>query len=144
MGEEKTVAEKIVDDLFTNGFHMMAERLVLTSSDGADLGGWSRSGAAGVVAHHLTKLESGPKSEIAGAPVSEVETESVPEERPLSSKEHAAKWPWPQKPTDEQLAEGFEEEWAMYTWARLDPDGPGKQIAKDFWIASRKAKETGR
>lgn len=38
----RCLVEKIVEDLFTNGFGQKAERLVLTSVDGRDLGGWCR------------------------------------------------------------------------------------------------------
>lgn len=39
------LAAKIAEDLFTNGVNEKADRLVLTSEDGRDLGGWSKSAA---------------------------------------------------------------------------------------------------
>jgi len=36
------IAERIVDYLFVNGQGQQAERLVLTSCEGKNLGGWSR------------------------------------------------------------------------------------------------------
>jgi hypothetical protein len=45
-------AEEVLDRLFTNGFGEQAERLVLTSRDGRNLGGWCR----GSVRDHLEML----------------------------------------------------------------------------------------
>ena len=51
------LAAQIAEDLFTNGANEQADRLVLTSKDGRDLGGWSES----ALAHHIHDLlESRP------------------------------------------------------------------------------------
>lgn len=39
------LAERIVDDLFTNGFKESGHRLVITDTDGRNLGGWGRQAA---------------------------------------------------------------------------------------------------
>ena len=48
------LAEKIASDLMTNGNGDTANRLVLESVDGKDLGGWSMTGIILRIAKHLT------------------------------------------------------------------------------------------
>ena len=42
--EVEALADRIVEDVFTNGAGQHGVRLVITNADGADYGGWSRAG----------------------------------------------------------------------------------------------------
>lgn len=42
-------AEEIADELFTNGAHEVAARLVLTRADGRDLGGWCKDSVIRII-----------------------------------------------------------------------------------------------
>ena len=42
--EVEALADRIVEDVFTNGAGQHGARLVITDADGADYGGWSRAG----------------------------------------------------------------------------------------------------
>lgn len=44
--DKREAVDLTVDALFTNGSGQRADRLVLTSADGRDLGGWCRSAVA--------------------------------------------------------------------------------------------------
>jgi hypothetical protein len=58
---DRDVVKRIVDDLFVNGNGDKAERLVLTSSDGRNLGGWSKDAVvARILAGILAFLYSTP------------------------------------------------------------------------------------
>jgi len=41
---DREIASEVVTELMTNGFGDIADRLVLVTSDGRELGGWSRKG----------------------------------------------------------------------------------------------------
>jgi len=45
----KRLALAVVNELFTNGANEHGDRLVLTSADGRDLGGWGKNAVACVV-----------------------------------------------------------------------------------------------
>lgn len=51
------VADRIVDDLFTNGMEEKANRLVLEDAEGRQLGGWSREAATRRIADILDQAE---------------------------------------------------------------------------------------
>lgn len=51
----EALADRIVADLFRNGAGQEADRLVLTSKDGRDLGGWSRGPVRDVILRELRK-----------------------------------------------------------------------------------------
>jgi hypothetical protein len=40
--DNRQIANEIVEQLFTNGFGNVAERLVMLSANGRNLGGWSQ------------------------------------------------------------------------------------------------------
>ena len=53
--ERMQIAQRIVDYLFANGQGEQAERLVLTSGDNKNLGGWSKRPVVDVIVRELAK-----------------------------------------------------------------------------------------
>ena len=47
--QSDVLARRIVEALFTNGSGQRAKRLVLTASDGSDLGGWGEVPACDII-----------------------------------------------------------------------------------------------
>ena len=52
----RKIAEKIVDEMFVNGMDQHAERLVLTSVDGVNLGGWGKGPLQDIITRNLSAL----------------------------------------------------------------------------------------
>jgi hypothetical protein len=52
------LADEIIKELFVNGNGENASRLVLTSADGHDLGGWSETGVRGAIKRAQHRLHS--------------------------------------------------------------------------------------
>lgn len=48
------LANEIIDELFQNGFKEQAERLVLMSPNGKDLGGWGKEAVQSLIRKILT------------------------------------------------------------------------------------------
>ena len=57
---DEEIIERITRRLFENGNGEQADRLVLTTADGKDLGGWCRQAVRAVVSTSLTALIDGP------------------------------------------------------------------------------------
>lgn len=55
----KQLAAEIARDLFTNGFNERADRLVLTSKNGRDLGGWGEPMVRDRIADKLREAVKG-------------------------------------------------------------------------------------
>lgn len=53
------IAERIVKELFINGQGSKADRLVLTTSDGRDLGGWCERAVVDVIVNGLKEASNG-------------------------------------------------------------------------------------
>ena len=51
--KDMQVAERIVTQLFVNGNGQQAHRLVLTSADGRDLGGWCQRAVVDNILKHM-------------------------------------------------------------------------------------------
>jgi hypothetical protein len=61
-GQRDVVIAVLIEDLFTNGAGDRAERLVLTSADGRDLGGWSARRFQERLRAHLEQFVRPPTS----------------------------------------------------------------------------------
>jgi len=63
--EAQRIAAQIAEDLFVNGMGEVADRLVLTSKEGRDLGGWGRLAVVDRIADGILRARA---QENLGAP----------------------------------------------------------------------------
>jgi hypothetical protein len=77
------LADEIIKELFTNGNGDKAARLVLTSPEGRNLGGWSETGVRGAIkrAQHRLHADKSGLVLAQGEPVKEIS--SPAESEPL-------------------------------------------------------------